>query len=266
MVAKSTRRTFFGLASIAALAAAATTTPAQAQERSDLETIRRSGTIRVGASLAAPYYTRDANGTWKGLIPDIMNIIAGYLGVKIEYVETTWGTAAAGLQTNKFDIMGAFNVTPDRALAVDFTRSLGDTSFGLITITGDPKKFTTWEDVEKAGMDLLTVEGTGSHRTMRQLRPKLKWRGVPNRDTFFLELESGRSVYALLDEIGAAQFIEARNKGHYIQIQPAYTSPTNLAIRKAANTEFLRWLDQTLFFMGNVGQLEEIWAKYRPRK
>jgi polar amino acid transport system substrate-binding protein len=264
MVTESTRRTFFGLASIAALAAVAT--PAHAQERSDLETIRRAGTIRVGASLAAPYYIRDASGTWKGLIPDLMNIIAGYLGVKIEYVETTWGTAAAGLQTNKFDIMGAFNVTPDRALAVDFTRSLGDTTFGLITITGDPKKFVTWDDVEQAGLELLTVEGTGSHRTMRQLRPKLKWRGVPNRDTFFLELESGRSVYALLDEIGAAQFIEARNRGHYIQIQPVYSSPTNLAIRKAANTEFLRWLDQTLFFMGNVGQLEEIWAKYRPKK
>jgi len=142
MVTQSTRRTFFGLTSIAALAAVGT--PAHAQERpaSDLETIRRAGTIRVGASLAAPYYTRDASGTWKGLIPDLMNIIAGYLGVKIEYVETTWGTAAAGLQTNKFDIMGAFNVTPDRALAVDFTRSLGDTTFGLITITGDPKQFT----------------------------------------------------------------------------------------------------------------------------
>jgi len=263
MSAKSTRRAFFGLASIVALATVVT--PAHAQERSDLETIRRAGTIRVGAALAAPYYTRDASGTWKGLIPDVMNIIAGYLGVKIEYVETTWGTAAAGLQTNKFDIMGAFNVTPDRALAVDFTRSLGDTSFGLITITGDPKKFATWDDVEKAELDLLTVEGTGSHRTMRQLRPKLKWRGVPNRDTFFLELESGRSVYALLDEIGAAQYIETRNKGYYIQISPAYNSPTNLAIRKSGTTELLRWLDQTLFFMGNVGQLEEIWAKYRPK-
>jgi polar amino acid transport system substrate-binding protein len=265
MFTKATRRTFFGLATIAALAVAATP-PALAQQRTDLETIRQAGTIRVGASLAAPYYTRDANGTWSGLIPDIMDIIADYLGVKIEYVETTWGTAAAGLQTNKFDIMGAFNVTPDRALAVDFTRSIGDTTFGLITITGDPNKFETWDDVLQADMELLTVEGTGSHRTMRQLRPNLTWRGVPNRDTFFLELESGRSEYALLDEIGAAQFIEARNKGHYIQIQPRYSSPTNLAIRKDSNTEFLRWLDQTLFFMGNVGQLEAIWAKYRPKQ
>lgn len=265
MITKSTRRTFFGLVLIAALAAVGATS-SYAQDRSDLETIRRAGTIKVGAALAAPYYTRDASGAWKGLIPDIMTIIAGYLNVKIEYVETTWGTAAAGLQTNKFDIMGAFNVTPDRALAVDFTRSLGDTSFGLITITGDPKRFATWDDVEKAGLDLLTVEGTGSHRTMRQLRPKLKWRGVPNRDTFFLELESGRSAYALLDEIGAAQYIEARNKGQYIQLSPAYNSPTNLAIRKSGNTELLRWLDQTLYFMGNVGQLEEIWAKYKPKQ
>jgi polar amino acid transport system substrate-binding protein len=264
MLEKSTRRTFFGVGLAGGMIAASQ--PAFAQERSDLETIRRSGVIRVGASLAAPYYTRDARGTWSGLIPDIMTIIAGYLGVRVEYVETTWGTAAAGLQTNRFDIMGAFNVTPDRALAVDFTRSLGDTTFGIMTITGDRNRFKTWEDVETAGIELLTVEGTGSHRTMRQLRPKMRWRGVPNRDTFFLELESGRSVYALLDEIGAAQFIEARNRGHYIQVQPAYSSPTNLAIRKAANTELLRWLDQTLFFMGNVGQLEAIWAKYRPRQ
>ncbi len=264
MPVKSTRRTFFGLGLAAAMIAASQ--PAFAQERSDLETIRRAGTIRVGAALADPFYTRDASGAWKGLIPDIMGLIAGYLNVKIEYVETTWGTAAAGLQTNKFDVMGAFNTTPDRALAVDFTRSIGNLRFGLITISGDPKKFATWEDVEKDGLEVLTVEGTGSHRMMRQLRPKLKWRGVANRDTFFLELESGRSPYALLDEIGAQQFINARNKGTYTQIMPAYASSTNLALRKSANTELLRWLDTTLGYMENLGQLDDIWSKYRPKQ
>jgi polar amino acid transport system substrate-binding protein len=238
---------------------------AQAQDRNSLESIRRSGVLRVGAAIADPFYRRDVRGNWEGVVPDFMAEISNYLGVKVEYVETTWGTAAAGLQTGRFDVMGAYNTTPDRAIAVDFTRSIGNITFGLLTITGNPTEFKTWEDIERAGFDLLTVEGTGSHRMMRQLRPSMKWRGVPNRDTYFLELESGRSRFGLIDQVGAQLYIDARKRGTYIQIQPAYSSATNLAVRKVANTELLRWLDTTLGFMENLGEFDRIWSKYLPK-
>lgn len=248
------------------LALPATLFSAQAQNRNDLESIRRSGVLRVGAAIADPFYRRDARGTWEGIVPDFMDEITKYLGVKIEYVETTWGTAAAGLQAGRFDVMGAYNTTPDRALAVDFTRPIGTIAFGLLTITGDPNEFKTWEEIERAGIDLLTVEGTGSHRMLRQIRPNLKWRGVATRDAYFLELESGRSRFGLLDAVGAQQFIEARKRGTYVQILPAYASATNLAVRKVPNTELLRWLDTTLGYMENIGEYDRIWSKYLPKK
>jgi polar amino acid transport system substrate-binding protein len=244
----------------------ATISAAQAQDRNDLDSIRKSGVLRVGAAIADPFYRRDVRGNWDGIIPDFMDEIAKYLGVKIEYVETTWGTAAAGLQTGKFDVMGAYNTTPDRALAVDFTRAVGNITFGLLTISGDPAQFKTWEEIEKANFELLTVEGTGSHRMMKQLRPNMKWRGVANRDTYFLELESGRSKFGLLDAVGAQQYIDARKKGIYVQVQPAYASATNLAIRKVSNTELLRWLDTTLGYMESLGEYDRIWGKYLPKK
>lgn len=248
------------------LAGPALTSDAHAQSRDTLDAIRKSGVIRVGAAIADPFYRRDVRGTWEGIVPDFMDEIAKYLGVKIEYVETTWGTAAADLQTGRFDVMGAFNTTPDRALAVDFTKSIGNITFGLLTITGDPNEFKTWDDIERANFDLLTVEGTGSHRLLRQLRPNMKWRGVPNRDTYFLELESGRSRFGLLDAVGAQQYIDARKRGTYVQILPAYSSATNLAVRKQANTEILRWLDTTLGFMEGIGEYDRSWAKYLPKK
>ena len=263
MTASSTRRAFGFLALLFAGSLAAAV-PATAQERSDLETIRRSGTLRVGAALADPYYRRDISGNWSGLVPDFMEVVAKYMAVKIEYVETTWGTAAAGLQSNKFDVIGAFNVTPDRALAVDFTRSFSNLRFGLMTLGANYKSFKTWEEIEAEGIEILTVEGTGTHRIMTTIRPKIKWRGVANRDSFFLELESGRSTYGLIDELGANLYIAGRKKGAYIQPLPSYSSESNFAVRKSANAELLRWLDVTLGYMQGIGQSDAILAKYRP--
>src|SRR5690606_21064815 len=96
--------------------------PVLAQSTSDMEKILSSKVVRVGAIEAFPYYKHDlANGKWVGIIPDMLELMFGSIGVKVEYVPTDWGTASAGLQSNRFDLVGGYNATPQRALALDFS-------------------------------------------------------------------------------------------------------------------------------------------------
>jgi polar amino acid transport system substrate-binding protein len=96
-------------------------TPALAQSTSTWDTIKKRGTILVGATQAEPWYYKDPlTGKWDGVALRISEDIAKAMGVKVEVVETTWGNAVAALQANQIDMMYVLDATPERAVAIDF--------------------------------------------------------------------------------------------------------------------------------------------------
>jgi polar amino acid transport system substrate-binding protein len=70
-----------------------------------------------------PYFQKDAlAGTWKGAAIEMAKSIAAIWGAELVYVETTFGNSVLDVQSNKVDIAFALNPTPQRALAIGFTR------------------------------------------------------------------------------------------------------------------------------------------------
>src|ERR1700722_16009425 len=81
------------------------------------EQIQKTKKLRVGAALSEPWYYRDTDNSsapggvkvgdtlWRGIGPNLGKLFADAMGVELEMVETTWGTAVAGLQANQFDTM-----------------------------------------------------------------------------------------------------------------------------------------------------------------
>ena len=248
------------LTAIAVLGLLAVAPDTVAQATNDLQKIKDRKVVRVGAATAFPFYERALDGTWKGLIPDLMQPVAQALGVSVEYVDTTWGTASAGLQSDRFDIMGAFNKTPERALAVDFTRPIGATLYGLLSLTDRSKEFETWASVNRNDVRIAAVDGTGSYRTVSKQLTAVQWVLVQNFETLLLELDSGRSQLALTDSMEAKRYIAQRKKGVYITPTPILDVPTNLAIRKSADPKLREALDQIIENLDKKGQLEIIWA------
>ena len=106
-----------------------------------LARIRRTTVMRVGAVNAQPPYSyKDpATGAWSGFMIDIARDLAAEQGATIEPVESTWGNAVLDVQANKVDIFFGLAPTPQRALAVDFTRPLYENAFALVARAGfDP--------------------------------------------------------------------------------------------------------------------------------
>ena len=236
--------------------------PASAQEKGELDRIVSSKVVRVGAIEAYPYYRKDlATDTWTGIIPDLARLMFGSIGVKVEFVPTEWGTAAAGLQAGKFDIVGGFNATPQRALAVGFSDIVAESKIGIVGAADKVKALSTWDEVNRPEVRIAAVDGASTTRAAQEFLPKATWTLVKSTDAMILELETGRADVILSNEPTLALFLQAKKKGTLVIPTPVRAQPINFGLRKEAK-DLKEWMDITLEYYKISGAVNEIWTKY----
>ncbi len=98
------------------LAAAACIAMPAAQARS-LDAIKADGKLLVGSTgdYKPMSYLNKETGKYEGFDAEMAASLAAYLGVKLEYVPTTWKTLQADTLTGKFDVaMCGITVTDAR--------------------------------------------------------------------------------------------------------------------------------------------------------
>lgn len=237
--------------------------PLLAQATTDYDKIVEAKTVRAGAVEASPWYERDlVTGEWTGLVPDILDAIFTPKGIAVEYVETQWGTAVAGLQSGRFDLMGAYNETPERAQAIDFTKPIGGLRLSILMLTGEAADYENWDKVDADARRLAVIDGSGAARIMPPRLTHAQWTAVPSSDTMFLELESGRVDAIVTSDAQIADYLSSRGRGTMVIPQPVEALPTNIGLRKAEDPALRDWLNAELDRLAADGSLEKIWAKY----
>jgi polar amino acid transport system substrate-binding protein len=235
---------------------------AQAQEKGELERITTSKVVRVGAIEAFPYYRKDlATDTWVGIIPDLTRLMFGSIGVKVEFVPTDWGTAAAGLQSDKFDLVGGFNATPQRALAAGFSNMIAESKISILGLTDKVKGLTDWKSVNSPDVRIAAVDGASTTRAAQEFLPNASWTLVKSSDAMVLEMESGRADVILSNEPTLALFLQAKKRGTLVIPQPVRAQPINFGMRKNAK-DLQEWVNITLEYYHVSGAVTEIWNKY----
>lgn len=238
---------------------------AQAQGVNEYQKIVDAKVVRVGAVQAPPWYDKDlASGAWKGLVPDVMEAMFAKLGVKVEYVETQWGTAVAGLQSNRFDLLGAYNATPEREKAIDFSKPMGELKFAILTLKGPADAYATWEKIDTPSIRLAAVDGAGATRALQPLMPKTNWSIVQSSDNMYLELQSGRADALVTSDVQIGQYLKVRKTGTMVIPTPVRAQPTNIGLRKNEDRTLVNWLDSELERLRADGTLGKIWATYVP--
>ncbi|MDJ0391047.1 transporter substrate-binding domain-containing protein [Roseomonas sp. E05] len=236
---------------------------APASGETELQRIVRTKLVRVGAVEAAPWYMRDLRSDkWIGVVPEQVELIFGSIGVKVEYVPTQWGSAVAGLQSDKFDIMGAFVANPQRALVVDFTTSPYDGRNGLVVLKGEVPDGAPWSSLNKPETKVAGVDGAGSTTAIQRLIPAATWTMVQSNDALMLELDSGRVDMIASNEPTLRSYVEKRRRGKMVMPTPLITTGSNFAMRKSVDGELLRWMDTALDYFRKSGQLQMIGDKH----
>jgi polar amino acid transport system substrate-binding protein len=118
----------------AAILASASAARAEDQTEPTIERIKRTKTLRIAAlNGEPPFFFKDiASGEWSGIAISMARDIAKPFGAQIDYVESTYSNSVLDLQSNKVDVAFALQPTPERALAIGFSRPYYNHPFGIV--------------------------------------------------------------------------------------------------------------------------------------
>jgi polar amino acid transport system substrate-binding protein len=184
--------------------ASAETTPGG---ESTMDRIRRTGALRIAALPGeTPFFRKDlATGEWHGVAIDMASSIAAAVSAKLEYVEGTYATSVLDLQSNKIDLAFALNPTPQRALAIGFTRPYYMHPFGYVSHKGFAAR--TWADLNRPEVRVVSLIGSLTDNLLARYAPKATVIGVKAGDDAILQMQAGRAdcvVYGLIQALSVS--------------------------------------------------------------
>ena len=139
------------------------TQAAQAGPR--LDKIMESKVIRVGTPGDYRPFAIKTDTGFSGHDIDLIETMAKELGVKVEYVQTSWPNLMKDLQSNQFDVaVGGITRNVNRMRVVDMLP--GYAPFGKVALvrTADKAKFTTAESLNQPSVRVIKNPG-GTNET-----------------------------------------------------------------------------------------------------
>ncbi len=175
--------------------------PAAAQQaQSRLYDITKSGVLRV--CIWPMYYSisfrNTDTGQLEGIDIDLSRELAKDMGVKLEYVETSFGTFIADLQANKCDIgMFAVGATMKRAQAVAFSDPYLISGVYAVVRKGGP--ISSWADIDKSGINVGVSLGSYVEPFLRSYLKKAQTVAVAPPATTQAELMAQRVDVMMTD-------------------------------------------------------------------
>ncbi len=136
----------------------ATPAVAPAAPATRLDAIMAKGTVRVGTTGDyKPFsYMNPETKQFEGLDIDMAQSLGQALGVKVEFVPTTWANLMKDFQADQFDFaMSGVSVTLDRAKKGYFTIPIMREGKTPIALCSNKDKFQTLADIDKAGVRVI---------------------------------------------------------------------------------------------------------------
>jgi polar amino acid transport system substrate-binding protein len=259
MTLRPTRR---GLAAGAAVLPASFfigTSEAQTSAASTLERVTNTKQLRMAVvSGSPPYFKKDlATGTWAGAAVEMAKGIAGVWNAEVVFVESTFGNSVLDLQSNKIDIAFALNPTPQRALAIGFTRPYIVAPFGCLAKAGFAP--TTWADLNKPDIRIAFDLGSLHETCARRFAPKAQLTGYKSIDECILALQSGRvDAEVIAATIGLSTVGKNPSLGPYHLLStPTVSLPSCYGVQREPDTRFAEVVNAWIDFNRGIGTIRE---------
>jgi cyclohexadienyl dehydratase len=236
--------------------------PADASVLSD---VLQRGTLRVGTTGDYAPFTRldKQNGDYQGFDIDLAHSLGAALGVRVEFVATSWPTLASDFQGGKFDVaMGGITVTLERAKLGFFTSPYMREGKTPIARCADKDKFATLDAIDRDGVTVLANPGGGNERFDRAHLHAARIEIHADNTTTFDALAKGEGDLMITDA-SETRYQEKLHPGVLCAIHPdapfdfgekAYLAPYD--------PPFDGFLDQWLHLIKENGAFAAIYAKW----
>lgn len=235
-----------------------------AAETSTLDQVLANGKIRVGMILTLPpIASRDETGEPIGFEPDIAQILADTLGVKLEIVELTGPSRVPSVAAGKVDIAIAdFTRTLARAQTITFSE-IPYMNVGLMFLLPKDSPYNTYEDLKAAGSSLTIgiSRGGTSEVNVPTLLPKANIKRFGEHSDEFLALQTGTVDVISEDSI----IVKTQAKVHpelYKAVPGVYTREAICAGVPKGDPIWLNWINLFFHELNASGKTRELYIKW----
>ena len=241
---------------------AATTDHATAQL---MDKILREKKIKIGYIPSPPGTIKDPkSGEVTGYYVEGVRYIFKTINVEPEFVETTWATFSAGLNSGQFDlsIAGTF-ATIQRAAAVEFTMPIHYLGYSAVAKKGDTR-FKKLADLNQDGIKIAVVQGGAGQEYVKENFPKatIVALATGNLTAPFVEVAAGRADIGIEDAWQARRFSEQQpSVTDLFRDEPYNVLPICWSVRRG-NGDLLNFMNVAIDFMLGTGRWERIAEKY----
>jgi polar amino acid transport system substrate-binding protein len=237
---------------------AAATLQQQLVQESTVEKIVRSGVLRVGMDIYLPWAMKDKNGKLIGFEIDVATRLAEDMGVKVEFVPTTWSGIIPALLTGKFDvIIGGMGITAKRALQVNFTNPYEYSGMSIVAHREKAAGFDSLESFNSPDVEIAVKLGTTAAAAAKKYLPKATLRMFDSEPQAYQELRNGK-VHAVVGSAPRPAF-EAVDYSEtlFLPIEGTFTrEPIGFALRKG-DPDTLTFFNSWITIATTEGWLEE---------
>jgi ABC-type amino acid transport substrate-binding protein len=238
--------------------------PGTAQAGAVADRVKRSGTLRV--CIWPDYYGityRDPRTQQLGgLDIDLSAELARELGVKLQYVDTSFVALVDDMKADRCDVaMFAVGVLPQRAEHLKFTRAyLQSDIYGVTTRSN--RAVRKWADIDQAGVVVAVQAGTFMEPVMKEALKRATLVSVRPPATRERELEAGRVDVFMTDYPYSRRLLD--NADWATLITPPsrfFVLPYAYAVRPG-DLAWLQTLDEFVQRVQQDGRLEQIARKH----
>ena len=249
---------------LSALIGVAGTLTAHAQDNL-LKTVKDRGVLRVCDAEYAPWNVKNPiSNQWEGINIDMINLIADLLKVKVEHVDSTFGTAIPNMLAKKCDIIAApFYISAPRAEIISYTRPFAQDGITVFVTTNSKAK--TVDELDRPGKIVAVRSGSYEEPIAKRLfkRATVKSLTSDSASIQLLEIAAGRAEAALGAYYGNLHFLKA-NPNMKVRLLSDFTlTKTSIAYAVPPQEYFIRdYLSTAILTLEENGKIKEILEKW----
>lgn len=194
----------FFAAGLATSAAAQDTSVSSEDTDNHLARVMDSGILRIcttGDYKPFTYHDKDA-GTYEGIDIDMAGSLAESLGVKAEFVDTTWKTLMPDFLAGRCDIaMGGISVTLERQKQAFFSDPYLVNGKAPIARCEDEAKYQTIEAIDQPGVTVIVNPGGTNEKFVREKLSKATIEVYPDNVTIFEQVLKGKADIMIAESV-----------------------------------------------------------------
>ena len=252
---------------VALLLIAFTITTIKNVEAGHLEDILERGTIRIGTTgdyRPMSYYNAET-GEYEGIDAELSQIIADSLGVKIEYVPTTWPTLTEDTLAGKFDIaLCGISRNYNRAKLMAMSDGYGVGLFGktILCRKKEAKKFKSLADINKPNVRVMINPGGTNEKFARANLSNATLIVFEQNAEIPHQISIGNADIMITETVEALNYIKMDKNLAAPLINEPFTRHSCGILMQKGDQEFLNYINFVLAELRMDGTLERLERKY----